>query len=121
MAIAAQIKQAGGEYVLTLKANQGKLNQQVNAWFGQAQANGFSGIEYSVSGDSVDGPPSAGNPSGLGGGRESITTVASPKSVVGVNHSRDGHSGRDSYGIKPRRKFAGISVVWRLLRRATTR
>lgn len=46
-AIAAQIKQAGGEYVLALKANQGKLNQQVKAWFEQAQANGFSGIEYS--------------------------------------------------------------------------
>lgn len=46
-AIAAQIKQAGGEYVLALKGNQGKLNQQVEAWFGQAQAQGFSGIEYS--------------------------------------------------------------------------
>lgn len=46
-AIAAQIKQAEAEYVLALKGNQGKLNQQVEAWFKQAQANGFSGIEYS--------------------------------------------------------------------------
>ncbi len=44
---ATQIKQADGEYVLALKGNQGKLNQQVEAWFEQAQANGFSGIEYS--------------------------------------------------------------------------
>lgn len=46
-AIAAQIKQAEGEYVLALKGNQGKLNQQVEAWFEQAQANAFSGIEHS--------------------------------------------------------------------------
>ncbi len=46
-AIAAQIKQAEGEYVLALKGNQGKLNQQVEAWFEQAQANGFLGIEHS--------------------------------------------------------------------------
>jgi predicted transposase YbfD/YdcC len=31
--IAAQIKQGGGEYVLALKDNQGKLSQQVQACF----------------------------------------------------------------------------------------
>lgn len=46
-AIAAQIKQAEGEYVLALKGNQGKLNQQVEAWFEQALAQNFSGIEHS--------------------------------------------------------------------------
>ncbi len=46
-AIAVQIKQDGGEYVLALKGNQGKLNQQVEAWFEQAKANGFAGIDYS--------------------------------------------------------------------------
>ncbi len=45
-AIAAQIKQAEGEYVLALKGNQGKLNQQVEAWFEQAVAHDFSGIEH---------------------------------------------------------------------------
>jgi predicted transposase YbfD/YdcC len=46
-AIVAQIKQAEGEYVVSLKGNQVKLNQQVEAWFEQAQADGFSGIDYS--------------------------------------------------------------------------
>ncbi|MDJ0592055.1 MAG: ISAs1 family transposase [Pleurocapsa sp. MO_226.B13] len=45
--IAAQIKQAEGEYVLALKGNQGKLSQQVEDWFKQAQAQNWQGIEYS--------------------------------------------------------------------------
>lgn len=45
--IARQIKQAEGEYVLALKGNQGKLSQQVEAWFEQAQASDWQGIEYS--------------------------------------------------------------------------
>jgi predicted transposase YbfD/YdcC len=45
--IATQIKQAEGEYVLALKGNQGKLSQQVEAWFGSALAQDFPGIEYS--------------------------------------------------------------------------
>jgi predicted transposase YbfD/YdcC len=45
--IAQQIKQAGGDYVLALKGNQGKLSQQVEAWFVQAQAQNWQGIELS--------------------------------------------------------------------------
>jgi predicted transposase YbfD/YdcC len=45
--IATQIKQAEGDYVLALKGNQGKLSQQVEDWFKQAQAQNWQGIEYS--------------------------------------------------------------------------
>ncbi len=46
-AIASLIQQAGGEYVLALKGNQGKLYHQVETWFEQAVANDWAGIEYS--------------------------------------------------------------------------
>ena len=36
--IARQIKQSEGDYVLALKGNQGKLSEQVEAWFDQAIA-----------------------------------------------------------------------------------
>ncbi len=45
--IAAQIKQSEGEYVLALKGNQGRLSQQVENWFEQAQAKNWQGIESS--------------------------------------------------------------------------
>jgi predicted transposase YbfD/YdcC len=45
--IAVQIKQAQGDYVLALKGNQGKLSQQVEDWFKQAQARDWQGIDYS--------------------------------------------------------------------------
>ena len=45
--IAAQIKEAEAEYVLALKGNQGKLHAQVQAFFEQAQAQGWQGIEHS--------------------------------------------------------------------------
>ena len=45
--IATQIKQAEGDYVLALKGNQGKLSQQVEEWFKQAQAQNWQGIESS--------------------------------------------------------------------------
>jgi predicted transposase YbfD/YdcC len=45
--IARQIKQAEGDYVLALKGNQGKLNQQVEAWFKQAESQNWQGIEFS--------------------------------------------------------------------------
>jgi predicted transposase YbfD/YdcC len=45
-AIATQIKQAEGDYVLALKGNQGSLSQAVEAWFEQAAASGWSGIDY---------------------------------------------------------------------------
>ncbi len=57
-AIATQIKQAEGEYVLALKGNQGKLNQQVEAWFEQAQAQSFAGIKYSYHRDRGSGTSS---------------------------------------------------------------
>lgn len=45
--IAAQIKQAQGDYVLALKGNQGKLSQQVQEWFQQAETQNWQGIDYS--------------------------------------------------------------------------
>jgi predicted transposase YbfD/YdcC len=45
--IATQINQAEGDYVLALKGNQGKLSQQVETWFKQAQTDDWQGIEYS--------------------------------------------------------------------------
>jgi predicted transposase YbfD/YdcC len=44
--IARQIKQAEGDYVFALKGNQGKLSQQVEAWFEQAECQNWQGIEF---------------------------------------------------------------------------
>ena len=44
--IAKQIKEGGGDYVLALKGNQGKLFQQVEDWF-EAIAQNWQGIAYS--------------------------------------------------------------------------
>jgi predicted transposase YbfD/YdcC len=45
-AIATQIKQAQGDYVLALKGNQGTLSRAVDTWFKQAEAQGWVGIGY---------------------------------------------------------------------------
>lgn len=45
-AIARQIIQAEGDYVLALKGNQGTLSAQVERWFEAAQANQWAGVEY---------------------------------------------------------------------------
>jgi predicted transposase YbfD/YdcC len=45
-AIATQIKQAEGDYVLALKGNQGKLHQAVEQWFEEAERQGWSGLEH---------------------------------------------------------------------------
>ena len=45
-AIAADIIDRGGDYVLALKGNQGRLSEQVKQFFTQAQANQFAGIAY---------------------------------------------------------------------------
>ncbi|WP_365940699.1 ISAs1 family transposase [Moorena sp. SIO3I8] len=45
--IARQIKEAGGDYVLALKGNQGKLSQQVEQWFSMAEDQNWQGIELS--------------------------------------------------------------------------
>jgi predicted transposase YbfD/YdcC len=45
--IVQQIKQAGGEYVLALKGNQGNLSKEVSDWFIQNQSQGFQNVEYS--------------------------------------------------------------------------
>ncbi|NEO02346.1 MAG: ISAs1 family transposase [Moorea sp. SIO3I7] len=45
--IAQQIKQGQGDYVLALKGNHPRLNQQVKTWFKQAQAQHWQGIDYS--------------------------------------------------------------------------
>jgi predicted transposase YbfD/YdcC len=47
-AIATQIKQAEGDYVLALKGNQGKLHQAVEQWFEEAERQGWLGIEHQV-------------------------------------------------------------------------
>jgi len=48
-AIATQIKQADGDYVLALKGNQGKLHQAVEQWFEQAERQGWLNIEHQFS------------------------------------------------------------------------
>jgi predicted transposase YbfD/YdcC len=45
-AIATQIKEAEGDYVLALKGNQGTLSRAVETWFEQAEASGWDGIDY---------------------------------------------------------------------------
>ncbi len=45
--IAAQIVREGGDYILALKGNQGKLHQGVKTFFEQAIANDWDGIDYS--------------------------------------------------------------------------
>lgn len=45
--IAAEIIKQKADYVLALKANQGKLYDQVEQWFEQARGNGFAGIDCS--------------------------------------------------------------------------
>lgn len=47
-AIAAQIKAAEGDYVLSLKGNQGKLHEAVQAWFAQAERQDWQGIEHQL-------------------------------------------------------------------------
>lgn len=46
-AIAATIHQTKADYILALKANHPTLHEQVKAWFEQAQAQGFKGINFS--------------------------------------------------------------------------
>ena len=46
-AIVQQIRNAGGNYNLALKGNQGKLSKQVEKWFKEAESQGWEGIEYS--------------------------------------------------------------------------
>jgi predicted transposase YbfD/YdcC len=45
-AIATQIKQAEGDYVLALKGNQGQLHQAVKQWFEEAERQGGVGLEH---------------------------------------------------------------------------
>jgi predicted transposase YbfD/YdcC len=53
-AIAADIIDRGGDYVLALKGNQGRLAEQVKQFFTQAQVNQFAGIAYEYH-ETVDG------------------------------------------------------------------
>jgi predicted transposase YbfD/YdcC len=53
-AIAADIIERGGDYVLALKGNQGRLSEQAKQFFTQAQANQFAGIAYEYH-ETVDG------------------------------------------------------------------
>jgi predicted transposase YbfD/YdcC len=45
--IAAQIINKKADYVLALKGNQGKLDEEVSSWFKKAKSNNFADIEYS--------------------------------------------------------------------------
>lgn len=47
-AIAQQILKGNADYILTLKANHPTVYGQVKAWFEQAQAHGFAGIDVSI-------------------------------------------------------------------------
>ena len=88
--IARQIKQAEGNYVLTLKGNQGKLSQQVSDWFNQAQANNWQGIEFSYDETLESGHHRRETRQVTGGAGESITAIASATAVGRLNHRRDG-------------------------------
>lgn len=46
--IAAKIVDRGGEYILALKGNQGKLSDEVENYFNQAEAVDFDGVEHDV-------------------------------------------------------------------------
>lgn len=48
-AIAQQIKQSEGDYVLALKGNQGKLHNAVEQWFKETEQQAWQGIEYGYS------------------------------------------------------------------------
>lgn len=50
-AIAATIYNTKADYVLALKANHPTLHEQVKAWFEQAQAQGFKGVNFSYNVD----------------------------------------------------------------------
>jgi predicted transposase YbfD/YdcC len=52
-AIAAQIIDQGGDYILALKGNQGSLHQGVKAFFETAEQNQWAGLELSHSDYSV--------------------------------------------------------------------
>ncbi len=45
--IASQIINKKADYVLALKGNQGKLEDEVSSWFEKAKSKNFAGIEYS--------------------------------------------------------------------------
>ena len=45
--IAAQIIGKKADYVLALKGNQGRLEDEVGSWFEKAKSNNFEGVEYS--------------------------------------------------------------------------
>jgi len=45
-AIAAQIVEQGGDYVLGLKGNQGVLHEEVEDFFTAAEAGGFAGVDF---------------------------------------------------------------------------
>lgn len=47
-AIVEQIKAKGGDYVISLKGNQGNLNEEVKSWFHKAQREKYSGIAHEV-------------------------------------------------------------------------
>jgi predicted transposase YbfD/YdcC len=46
--IVRQIKAGGGDYVIGLKGNQGKLNQGIRDWFQEAETQGWKGIAFST-------------------------------------------------------------------------
>ena len=46
--IVHQIKAGGGDYVIGLKGNQGKLNQGIRDWFQAAETQGWRGISFSA-------------------------------------------------------------------------
>ena len=76
--------------MLALKGNQGLLSQQVEDWFNQAIANNWQGIEYSYHSTVESGHHRIDTRSRMDCASQSITTVASPKSVARFDHCRDG-------------------------------
>lgn len=81
------LKQAGGEYVLALKGNQKKLSDQVAAWFEQAIARNWHGVEYDYHKTVETGHHRIETRQVWAGSIDkSTTTVASAKLVGGLNY-----------------------------------
>ncbi|NEO96785.1 MAG: hypothetical protein F6K56_44450 [Moorea sp. SIO3G5] len=77
---------------MALKGNQGQLSQQVEAWFEQAQAQNWQGIEYSYDQTIDSGHHPIETRQDKGRARESITTTAEAWSMGGL---RDGCHGQE--------------------------
>jgi len=76
--------------VLALKGNQGKLYHQVETWFEQVVANDWAGLSTAI--ENVEAGHHRLEIRQVFAVPVQITTVASPKSVGGINHRGHGQA-----------------------------